>query len=324
MSRGAVAFALAAVLALAATLLAPPVVAQERFSFALVGDTPYLPFEDLAFASTLADLDAEPIAFVVHVGDIKAARTPCSDALFAERKQQFDASRHPFVFVPGDNEWTDCHVSGFDPLERLDALRRVFHAGDESLGQRPIALSRQSSDPRYAEYRENFRWIHGEVLFIALNVPGSNNNLGRTAKMDAEHRRRMDAVLDWLDESMRLAERRRAPGVVILFHADPGFDGTPQRPRGAPDGFDALRSALRAQVLRFGRPVLLGHGDGHVFRNDHPLRDPASGMPLASFTRVEVPGSPAAEPVIVDVDPAGPTVFIVRPPKSQAVFPETP
>lgn len=324
MSRRAVAFALVAVLALAATFVSSAVSAQDRFSFALVGDTPYLPFEEQAFASMLATLDAERLAFVVHVGDIKAAGTHCDDALFMERKRLFDASRHPFVFIPGDNEWTDCHASGSDPIERLAALRRVFHAGDESLGERRIPLTRQSRDPRFADYRENVRWSYGGILFIALNVPGSNNNLGRTAEMDAEHRRRMAAVFAWLEDSMQLAERRRVAGVVILFHADPGFDGNAQRPRDAPDGFTGLRNALRTHARRFGRPMLLGHGDGHVFRNDHPLRDPASGLPLASFTRVEVPGFPAAEPVIVDVDPTSPAVFFVRPPESQDPFPSNP
>jgi hypothetical protein len=312
------------VITLAATLLSSAVSAQTRFDFALVGDTPYFPFEEQAFASMLATLDAEQLAFVAHVGDIKAARTHCDDALFMDRKRLFDASRHPFVVIPGDNEWTDCHASGTDPIERLAALRRIFFAGDESLGERRIPLTRQSSDPRFSDYRENVRWIHGEILFIALNVPGSNNNLGRTAEMDVEHRRRMAAVFDWLDGSMRLAERRHVPGVVILFHADPGFDGKAQRPRGAPDGYTELRNALRTHARQFGRPVLLGHGDGHVFRNDHPLRDAASGVPLANFTRVEMPGAPAAEAVIVNVDPTSPAVFSVRPPESQETFPQNP
>lgn len=324
MSRRAVAFALVSAITLAAALLSLPVSAQSRFSFALVGDTPYFPFEEQAFASLLATLDAEQLAFVVHVGDIKAARTRCDDALFLERKRLFDASRHPFVYIPGDNEWTDCHASGTDPIERLAALRRIFFAGNESLGERRIPFTRQSSDPQFADYRENVRWIHGEILFVALNVPGSNNNLGRTAEMDAEHRRRMAAVFAWLEDSMQLAARRRVAGVVILFHADPGFDGNAQRPRGAPDGYTELRNALRTHAQQFGRPVLLGHGDGHVFRNDHPLRDPVRGVPLANFTRVEMPGAPAAEAVIVNADPATPAVFSVRPPESHDPFPHNP
>ena len=311
-------------LALAVLLISPPLGAQGRFSFAVIGDTPYFPVEEQGFATLLGELDAEPLAFVVHVGDIKRAGAPCTDALFTARRMLFDASRHPFVFIPGDNEWTDCHASGSDPLERLVALRRIFYPGEASLGQRRIALARQSSDPRHAEYHENVRWEHGRVLFVGLNVPGSNNNLGRTAAMDAEHRHRMNAVLDWLDESIALAERRDNAAVVILLHANPGFEGAAPRFRGAPDGFVELRNVLRAHVLRLARPVLLVHGDTHAFRLDQPLRDRPSGAILANFTRLEVPGSPAAEAVVVDVDPATRSVFSVRRPESEMIFPDNP
>ena len=33
----------------------------------------------------------------------------CDDATFEDRLRRFQASAHPFVFIPGDNEWTDCH-----------------------------------------------------------------------------------------------------------------------------------------------------------------------------------------------------------------------
>lgn len=311
-------------LAVTTLLAATPVHAQRAFSFAVIGDTPYFTVEEQAFATLLGELDAQPLAFVVHVGDIKRAGAPCSDALLASRKALFDASRHPFVFIPGDNEWTDCHASGADPLERLATLRRIFYPGEESLGQRRIALERQSRDPRHAEFRENVRWEYGGVLFVGLNVPGSNNNLGRTAAMDTEHRRRMNAVFDWLDASVALAERRGAAAVVILLHANPGFDGKAHRIRGAPDGYAELRKALRVQALRLARPVLLAHGDTHAFRLDRPLRDPVSGAPLPDFTRVEVPGSPAPEAVVVDVDPATRSVFGVRRPESEMIFPDNP
>ena len=46
------------------------------------------------------------------------------------------------------------------------------------------------------------------------------------------------------------------------------------------------------ESLGFDGEVLLVHGDTHRFRVDSPLRDPASGVPVANFTRVEVFGSP--------------------------------
>jgi hypothetical protein len=310
-------------LALAAFLTAGPVHAQGSFSFAVIGDTPYFAIEERGFVTMLRELDAAPLAFVVHVGDIKRGSAPCTDALYMDRKALFDASVHPFIYLPGDNDWTDCHATGADPLERLAALRRIFYSGDESLGKHRIALERQSRDPRFSEYRENVRWRYGDVLFVGLNVPGSNNNLGRAAAMDAEHRHRMAAVFDWLDASMRRAVRERVAGVVILLHAEIGFYGHVHRHRGAPDGYRELRDVLLGQVRRFPRPVLLVHGDEHRFRDDHPLSDPATGKPLANFTRVEVPGSPAPAPVIVDVDPATPQIFTVHPPESAAVFPDT-
>jgi hypothetical protein len=44
----------------------------------------------------------------------------------------------PFIFVPGDNEWTDCERlsnGAYDPLERLGKLRRLFWEDEFSLGK---------------------------------------------------------------------------------------------------------------------------------------------------------------------------------------------
>jgi len=117
----------------------------------------------------LADLNRNTsLAFVVHVGDLSSPRFGCTNELWARRLAQFRASAHPFVYPPGDNEWTDCHepdVKGGDPLERLAPLRTVFFTGDHTLGQRTFALTRQSqnADPAFARYRENVRWDIGGV-----------------------------------------------------------------------------------------------------------------------------------------------------------------
>jgi hypothetical protein len=303
---------LALVFACLALLASGRLAAQERFSFALTGDTPYFDFEVPAFESMLREIDAAPVAFVAHLGDIKFGSAPCTNELFLARRALFDRSSHPFVFVPGDNEWTDCHRTGFDPEERLAALRRIFHAGDESLGLRRIALERQSADARFAEYREHARWIYGGVLFVTLNVPGSNNNLGRTRAMDQEHRRRMIAVFDWLDEALKLAETRKLAGVAILLQANPRFGRDRMRRARATDGYAELRNVLRAHARWFGKPMLLAHGDTHMFRLDRPLRDARTGTALDNLIRVEVPGSPAVDWVRVDVDTADLALFRVH------------
>jgi hypothetical protein len=50
------------------------------------------------FPRLMADLNAAPLAFVVHLGDF--TQTRCGDDLFADRLARFQASAHPFILVP--------------------------------------------------------------------------------------------------------------------------------------------------------------------------------------------------------------------------------
>ncbi len=301
-------------LCIALTLCASPAQADapSPFSFAIVGDAPYNALEEPEFARELEEINRVDLAFVVHVGDIKNGSSPCGDALYAKRVQQFQSVRHPFIYVPGDNEWTDCHRSGADPLERLAKLRETFYPDDDSLGKRKLRLAHQSADPHFAEYRENVRWRYGGALFLGLNVPGSNNNLGRTQQMDAEHARRSAANAAWLAQGFDLATRNGDWAVFIVMQADPRFEGPFQRPAGAADGYAALRQELLAHTLAFGKPVILIHGDTHRYRVDHPLIDPATQQPVALFTRVESFGSPLVDWIEVSVEPAGPQLLRFR------------
>lgn len=303
-----------AVLCLALALLALPSQAQTpaRFTFAIVGDAPYNALEEFLFTQELKEIDREDLAFVVHVGDIKSGGSPCSDALFAKRLQQFQSVRHPFIYVPGDNEWTDCWRSGADPLERLAKLRELFYPDDNSLGESKLNLERQSADPRFAEYRENVRWRFGPALFIGLNIPGSNNNFGRTPRMDAEYARRSAADAAWLAQGFELAKRNGDAAVFIVTQADPYFERASRHPASASDGYAQFRQALLAHTLAFGKPVILIHGDTHRFRVDHPLVDPATHRPVGNFTRIESFGSPFVDWIRVSVDPANPRLLAIK------------
>ena len=301
-------------LALLAGCAAPlPYTNAEDLSFALMGDTPYNDAEVRALDALIDDMNGQDLAFVVHVGDTTDSGGPCTDAWFEARRRQYQRLRHPFILLPGDNDWVDCHRSGFDPMERLNKMRQLFHSGEESIGQRTIRLERQSSNPRFAEYREHVRWIAGDVVFIGLNVQGSNNNLGRTPAMDAEYRRRMAAVFAWLDESMTLAAARRLAGAVICIQANPDFERRYRRRPGVADGFEDFRGALRAHALRFGKPILFVHGDTHLYEQDRPLNDPATGKPIEHFVRVEVPGSPQVRWLKAGISRKHRAVFSVTP-----------
>ena len=256
--------------------------AAAEFTFAAFGDTPYSRDEEQRFPDMIADLNRQPLAFIVHVGDFKAATTPCSDEVFLQRRDWFNYFHHPLVFVPGDNEWTDCRrllAGRNDPLERLGKLRALFFADDRSLGQARLLLERQSGYPEHA------RWRHDNVLFITLNAPGPYNN---ARAMPEEFRKRGAAQREWLEQAF---DRARADGnraVVIAMQANPWVS-----PSSRYFGYRELLAAFAAEARRYSGEVLLVHGDTHRYRVDRPLRDPDSKALVANFTRVEVHGHPA-------------------------------
>ena len=285
----------------------------QPLSFGLLGDTPYSAWERATLPALIVEMAQAQPAFVVHVGDFKSGSERCDDALFQDRLALFQSVPMPLVYVPGDNDWTDCHRrsnGAYDPLERLELLRALFFAGDQSLGQRPLQLLRQSSDPAFARYRENVRWEAGGALFVALNLPGSDNNFhgvpGQTGPVP-EFLARSAANRAWLAQAFTHARQQRLAGVLILIQANPGFEaaraGRPQ------PGYDAFLAQLRQEAARFAGPVVLVHGDTHRHRIDQPLTDLASGERLPNFNRVETFGWPFFGWVLGTVDARDPQVF---------------
>ena len=305
-----------------AALLSGCAATAGRFEFAVIGDQQYNAESEAQFPHLMANIDRADVDFVVHVGDFKAGTTQlCDDKLFLSRKQQFDASRHPFIYTPGDNDWTDCHnekTGRFDPVERLAKLREIFFGDKRSLGQRKLALEQQAKLP------ENLRWRRGGVLFVTLHMVGPNNNL-ETA---AEHGERDAANIAWLREAFDLAKREQAAALALFTQANPRFErsyppgrmrgtGTGPPPKSA-SGFAAFLVELEKEVLAYGKPVLFVHGDTHYFRVDKPLfRTGAEGpgergRQIESFTRIEIYGFPEAHWLRIGVDAREPSVFSFR------------
>lgn len=239
----------------------------DAFAFALIGDTAYSETDAVRLSTLLSELDAQTLRFVLHVGDIKGGRESCEDALLQRRRDLLDRSAHPLVVLPGDNDWTDCHrhrAGGFDPLERLVALRRLFWASPAALGGERgggLTLERQPGLP------ENVRWRIGPVQFVGLHVVGSGNGLEGYPGSRGEFRRRRDANRVWLSQTVGMALETNADALAIAFHADPDFHRSP-RP-----GFADFVALLQESADRFRRPILLMHGDSHRFRADRPLAD---------------------------------------------------
>jgi hypothetical protein len=165
----------------------------------------------------------------------------------------------------------------------------------------------------------------GPVVYIGLNVQGSNDNYpypgvdGET-RADAEIARqrneevaRKAANLHWLHEGFAYAASIGAKGVMVIWQADPNFNNdqhlTDTR---SWDAYPDYVSALRDETMAFERPVALVHGDGHYFKIDKPLTGPTGGV-LANFTRVETFGARNTHWVSAMIDPHDPGVFTFAP-----------
>jgi hypothetical protein len=236
------------------------------------------------------------------------------------------------VYVPGDNEWTDCHRSnngGFDGLERLSHLRRVLYPSANSLGQTTMPLQHQGKLGE--KYVENTRFSHGPVVFAGLNIPGSNNNVilnakecthksARTAAQcdasNAEYLERDTANVEWLTQTFKVASDQSAQGVVLVFQGDPGFDlpETEDSDESLQPQFSGYRNFI-TQVVKetegFNGQVLLVHGDTHFFKVDKPLYSPTKLLP--NLTRLQTFGSPSLHWVQVTVEPDTQNLFNIRP-----------
>ena len=108
--------------------------AQEaEFRFLATGDLPYSKGQDATYSRLLRQSESEDFKFLMHVGDFKAQSVPCSDDEFRKIRDIFQAYPKPVVYTPGDNEWTDCHGVGSDPVERLEKLRELFFRTPKTL-----------------------------------------------------------------------------------------------------------------------------------------------------------------------------------------------
>jgi len=189
----------------------------QAFEFGVIGDFPYTTEEARKFDRLVEDMNAEPLAFTLHVGDIGAQA--CTDDHLRDTRAAFERFAAPLVYTPGDNEWTDCHQSGIDPLARLARVREELASEARSFGGRTLDLDRQSP-----AYPENSRFSFGEVTFVAVHQVGSNDGLGRTPEGDAEHRARATANQAWLQAGFEAATAARSRGVVVFVQANPDFE----------------------------------------------------------------------------------------------------
>lgn len=300
-----------------------------KFSFGLWGDMPYAKNGDTGKIPALIDsINAAKVKFSIFDGDIKDGSSFCDDSQYTDAIDRFNAFESPIVYIPGDNEWTDCHRTnngGYNNLERLAHIRTTMFISPKSFGQRQMKLDHQG--PLGGLYAENTRWTYGDVAFVGLNIPGSNNNkvngdaectsksartLQDCADDNAEYAARDAANIAFLRDTFQKAKDEHDIAVMVIMQADPSFDlpeteGFNERTQPGYDGYDNFLAALIEETNNFNGRVVLVHGDTHFFKIDKPLVDQAHM--IKNFTRLETFGSPNVHWVKATVDPRNPNVF---------------
>jgi hypothetical protein len=261
------------------TTTPPPAGSGGSFQIGLIGDTGYTSDQESMLRRARSHMNTFPLGFVIHDGDFKSGGSACTDSKFRSARDTFNGFNAPFIYTPGDNEWSDCS----DPLGRLSFLRSVFFSSSQSLGTSRITLTRQSG------YPENARWVRGNVVFATANLPGSNG----TSPSSSETSARISADVKWINAAFDQAEQLGSPGVMIAWQDNPFGSAEPK-----------TLAALKSRAKSFGKPVVLVHGDTHNFQINRPWGD------VPNFTRVETYATTQSDHwVLCTVDPSGSTVF---------------
>ena len=309
-------------------------------TIAVFGDWPYsiplLNSADLLINSINSDPE---VSLVMHVGDTHSGAMPCTGAGLDPRPagaaphwnedifKLFERFSDPMVYTPGDNEWVDCHQPGElgsgAPLNELAAVRSIFFPeSGVTLGMHKRRVLTQAKKfnriyPSDAQYVENVMWQQSGVVFVVVNMPGSNNDgVTWTAPFTDETARtreaaqRTGAAIRWLQKAFARAEDEGAKALVIGLQANMWVQGG--------SNFSLFVHELANLSLHFGRPVLLLNGDTHTFFSDKPLADPNSttgrihGAPaVPNLTRITVQGALIApsEWLRLTIDPHAAEVF---------------
>lgn len=255
----------AALLAAHAGALAAPKPSGDQ-QFGVIGHSFSQNGGETRLDQSLAKTRNAGLSFVVATG-IKGAAEPCSDALYAHRRDMFEDARTPVVVLPAASDWAECRNAAGrrDGVERLNRLRELLYSEPSALGEKPLMLARQSANAKFRSYAENAYWIAGNVLYATLNIPSNNNHYRTEAGRNSEFEDRAVANRYWLNRLFALAKRRKFHALVLftegnlrILSAEPGI--LARFGRSAPlqqDGFAAPRRQIVTMAGQFPGKVLL-------------------------------------------------------------------
>ena len=287
-----------------AIIFVGPALAQP-FKFVALGDMPYkIPDDYVRYERLIAEINRIKPSFTLFIGDTKSGSSPCTNEYNLIVKKHFNQFSSPLIYSIGDNEWTDCHrplAGAYDPIERLQNLRKTFFASNMSLGKTQLELIRQADiDPKHDKFVENSMWVKNHFLFVNLHIPGSNNNFERDDSAKQEYFERNEANLSWISRAFNTAMSKQYSGIVLFYQADIFYNRS--QAVDPASGYRDTLQTLSKRAQSFKKPVLLIHGDSHRLIIDQPLKSIDQKHVLENVIRLEVMGAEQVQAVEIEVD----------------------
>jgi hypothetical protein len=254
-----------AALAAHGALAAPPKKDPDHHRFGVIGHSFHNGGAEARLKQAIADESEATLAFVVVTG-IKGEAEPCSDKLYARRRDIFDEARRPVIVLPAASDWSECKNSAgrSAAIERLNRLRELYFSEPASLGVRKLPLTRLSSSAKFRSYAENAHWEVGDVLYATVNLPANNNHYRPEAGRNSEYEDRLVANRFWLNRLFAMARREKRDAIVLFSEGDvkaltqpTGLRALLGRSSSSRDGFDEPRRQIAALAQKFPGKVLL-------------------------------------------------------------------
>ncbi len=289
---------------------------RSKSAIAVFGDMPY----DLTPTATdqfnlhprfINSINLDPdVSLVLHVGDIHSGRQYCTEAYNRAIYTHWTTFRSPLVYIPGDNEWADCHKvaqgggtynettktinyvvdasgkqvshAGGNPVANLDLVRSIFFAypGKTLGGSMNVHTQAREFDPAYPSdrnYVEHMWWKKSGVLFVTLNIPGSSNNdtdpwYGVPA-MSPEQVQEVNQRTGAVLRwiDMAFKQARLDGAMAVLIQLQADMWDLDSNVASHLAQYKQFIDKIASNTKAFGKPVLLISGDSHVFRVDNPL-----------------------------------------------------
>ena len=282
---------------------------EDTHRFAVIGHG-FADMGDSHLKRAIEETGDKEVAFVVVTG-IKGGNENCSDKLYQKRRELIADAPRPMIMLPAGSDWTECKNSAgrTDAIERLNRLRELFYAEPNSLGERKLALTRQSMSPRWRSYAENAHWSVSKVLYATVNMPADNNHYLTAAGRNSEYEDRLVANRYWLNRLFAIARRDKLEAVVLFSEGDVKALSQPTGLRALlraampeNDGFAETRRQVLALAQKFPGKVLLVDS----------ARLPKGAKPAIEWRENVGHLSVGAQAVEVEADPASKDLFKVE------------